>query len=332
MSGLELAIVIVMLGLLFDYTNGAHDAANVVSTVIATRALAPFTAILLAAVLNAIGATQVGGVAKTITTGLIDPKAATQVMIICSLFGAIIWNLLTAYYGIPCSSSYSLIGGLIGAAFVNGGAAIIEWDGLMSKVLIPMVLSPLVGFGLAYILMKILYYFSADASGKKRAKTFRSLQVLSSSLVALAHGLNDAQKSMGIITLGLFASGILHAPIIPLWVILACALTMGLGTAIGGYRTIKTVGFKLTKIAPVQGFAIELSASSVILLASFLGMPISSTQMVVGSVTGAGTAKQASAVHWDVAYKLIGAWVLTFPIAGILAAGAYKMLNTFGIF
>lgn len=331
MVGIELAVLIVILGLLFDYTNGAHDAANVVSTVIATRALTPFIAILLAAVLNAIGATWVGGVAQTITTGLVDPKAATQIMIICALFGAIIWNFLTAFYGIPCSSSYSLIGGLIGAAFVQG-PDVIFWNGLLWKVLIPMVISPLVGFGLAFLLMKALYRFSPNPSGKGTEKAYRSLQVLSSSLVALSHGLNDAQKSMGIITLGLFASGILNTPLIPLWVILACALMMGLGTAIGGYRTVKTVGFQLTKIAPIQGFAIELSASAVILCASFLGMPISSTQMVVGSVTGAGTAKRASAVQWNVAYKLIGAWVLTFPTAGILSAGAYKMLNTFGIF
>ncbi len=320
---MELVILVVILGLLFDYTNGFHDAANVVSTVIATRALAPVAAITLAGVLNFVGATQIGGVAKTISSGLVESKDASQVTVLAALLGAICWNFLTWWKRIPSSSSYALIGGLLGASWVHQGAGTILWGNLLWKVLIPMVTVPGLAFGVSFVVMRAL--LDKDHSAR-RYKFFRHLQIGSACLVALAHGLNDAQKSMGIITLGLFAGGIISTLHIPWWVILACAVTMGLGTAFGGFRNIRTMGFSITNLDPVQGFAAESSASVLILTASFLGMPISSTQMIAGSITGVGSAKGREAVQWAVPQKLVVAWLLTLPGAGLVSAGVYTVI------
>lgn len=326
-SAIDMVIFIVILGLLFDYTNGFHDAANVVSTVIATRVLAPLTAIVLASFLNMLGATQISGVAKTITTGLVDSQAATQIMVLCALVGAILWNIVTWYLGIPSSSSYALVGGLIGAAWVAEGPGIVIWKGLLYKVAIPMVLSPIAGFFLGFLVMRGLIALLKRPSFRKKVGIFSHLQVASASLVALAHGLNDAQKSMGIITLGLFAADMIAKPSIPLWVIAACAIVMGLGTASGGFRIIRTVGYEITKLEPFQGFAAETSASCVILTASFLGMPVSSTHMIVGSVTGVGAAKGASKVRWSTARKMSYAWVLTLPGSALVAGMTYQAIK-----
>lgn len=315
-----LALCIVILGLVFDYTNGFHDAANVVSTVIATRVLAPLTAIVLAGVLNTVGATQVSAVAETITSGLVNSLVVTQYTILAAIVGAIAWNVITWYYGIPSSSSYALVGGLIGATWTSLGAKEVLWHGVLYKVALPMVISPVIGYFLGYLLMKALLTLQNKASKEKSSKLFNHLQIGSASIVALSHGLNDAQKSMGLITLGLFASKLISSQVVPLWVIIACAITMGLGTASGGVRIIKTVGFSITKLEPIQGFAAELGASAVILTASFLGMPISSTHMIVGSVTGVGAAKGVGAVSWKIFRKLSLAWVLTLPGSGLIAA------------
>jgi PiT family inorganic phosphate transporter len=327
LAPIDLVILIVILGLLFDYTNGFHDAANVVSTVIATRVLAPMTAIVLASLLNMIGATQISGVAKTITSGLVELHSSTQITVLCALIGAIAWNFLTWYFGIPSSSSYALVGGLIGASWMHEGSGVILWDGLLYKVVIPMILSPLVGFMLAYGVLKGLHWLLTWRKVKERI--FGHLQVASASLVALAHGLNDAQKSMGIITLGLYAGGIILKPTIPIWVIASCAIVMGLGTAFGGFRIIRTVGYEITKLAPLQGFAAEMSASCVILTASFMGMPISSTHMIVGSVTGVGVAEGPSRVKWGTGKKMVLAWVMTLPGAALVAALAYLAFKFF---
>lgn len=323
---MEWALLIVFLGLLFDYTNGFHDAANVVSTVIATRALAPLTAIVLAGVLNTLGATQVSGVAQTIAEGLVDPKMITQGMIIAGLVGAIIWNFGSWFFGLPSSSSYALIGGLIGSVWHGGGLQFVYWGQLLHKVVIPMVLSPLVGFLLAFLLMRILVFIGKT---KDNPKLYKHLQIGSASIVALAHGMNDAQKSMGIITLGLFSAGLIGSIHIPIWVILACALVMGLGTAFGGMRIIHTVSYKITHIAPIQGFAAEMSASCVILAASFLGMPLSSTQMIVGSVTGVGAAKGKGRIKWEVGRNIILTWLLTLPGSALLSALINKLFSMF---
>lgn len=326
---IELVILIVILGLLFDYTNGFHDAANVVSTVIATKVLAPLTAIVLASFLNFLGATQISGVAQTITTGLVDLQSASQITVLCALIGAIFWNFLTWYCGLPSSSSYALVGGLIGASWVHEGFRSILWNGVLYKVMIPMVLSPLAGFILSFLALRGIKALMRFAFFKHRKGMFSHLQVASASLVALSHGLNDAQKSMGIITLGLYTGGLLVHPHIPIWVIAACAIVMGLGTASGGFRIIRTVGFEITKLHPLQGFAAETSASCVILAASFLGMPISSTHMIVGSVTGVGMAEGASKVRWSTGKKMVVAWILTLPGAGLVAALSYTVAKMF---
>ncbi len=325
---MELVILIVIFGLLFDYTNGFHDAANVVSTVIATKALAPLSAIVMAGVLNFIGATQISGVAQTIATGLVNPEYATQVVVLAAVSGAIIWNLITWYFGIPSSSSYALVGGLLGSAWMHSGIQNIIWSGVTYLVLLPMVLSPLIGFFLSFSFMKVLKYYLRNEESEKK-KIFNHLQIGSACFVALAHGLNDAQKSMGIITLGLFAGGIITSVTIPIWVILACAIVMGLGTASGGFRIIRTMAFEITKINSVQGFAAELSSSAVILSASFLGMPVSSTHMIAGSITGVGYAQHKNAVQWSTPRKLLVAWVLTLPGAGLVGALSYLFISLF---
>jgi inorganic phosphate transporter, PiT family len=320
----QLIIFIILLGLLFDYTNGFHDAANVVSTVIATRVLAPLTAILLAGFFNTLGALHASGVAKTIMSGLVEPQASSQLMVLCALIGAILWNILTWYFGIPSSSSYALIGGLIGAAWVEGGSSIVIWLGVIFKVVIPMILSPLIGFSLSYLWMRGLYALKIR---RGNPPLFRYLQMGSAGLVALSHGLNDAQKSMGIITLGLFSAQLIPTIHIPTWVILSCALMMGLGTASGGVRIIRTVGYKITKLEPIHGFAAEMSASCVILLASFFGMPISSTHMIVGSVAGVGAARGGQHVQWKTAQKLVVVWISTLPGAAIVSFSFYHLIK-----
>lgn len=317
---MEIVLFTVLLGLLFDYTNGFHDAANVVSTSIATKALRPAIAIAMATVFNFLGATQISGVAHTITTGIVEAHAASQLMVLAAVIGAIFWNLLTWYFGIPSSSSYALVGGLIGAALMEGGTAIILWKSFTAKVILPMVISPFVGFFLAWVITKMLFRLP-----KQDGKLFKFLQVGSAGAVALSHGMNDAQKSMGIITLGLFAAGVIHTSHIPIWVITACAIVMAIGTATGGFRIIKTMGYEITELKPIQGFAAEASSSLVILIASFLGMPLSSTHIIVGGITGVGAAKGRRHVRWITAKKLIWAWILTLPGAALASAAFFKL-------
>lgn len=326
---MELVILIVLFGLIFDYTNGFHDAANVVSTVVATRVLAPLSAIVMAGVLNFIGATQISGVAQTIATGLVDPLYATQIVVLCAVVGAIIWNLFTWYYAIPSSSSYALIGGLLGSSWIHKDISAIIWSGVFMKAILPMIFAPLIGFLVGIITMKLLFFYLRKNPESAEKGIFRHLQIGSACFVALSHGMNDAQKSMGLITLGLFAGGYLTSTTIPLWVILSCAIVMGFGTASGGFRIIKTMGFAITKINPVQGFAAEASASVVILTASFLGMPVSSTHVIAGGITGVGAAKGKAAVRWHVPRRLVIAWVLTLPGAGIISAIAYLIASRF---
>jgi PiT family inorganic phosphate transporter len=242
-------------------------------------------------------------------------------MVLAAVVGAICWNFLTWYFGIPSSSSYALVGGLMGAAFVHGGAEMIIWKNLIFKVIIPMVLSPLIGFFVAFMLMRLLLRLK---TGER--KIFKHLQLVTASCLALAHGLNDAQKSMGIITLGLLAAGVISTSHIPLWVIGSCAVMMALGTATGGFRIIKTMGYEITELKPIQGFASEISASVVILIASLLGMPISSTHMIAGSITGVGSAHGSKAVKWATAKKLVLAWVLTIPGAALVAGSVFHIL------
>lgn len=320
-------ILIIVLGLFFDYTNGFHDSANVVATVIATRALAPLSAIVMAGVLNFIGATQISGVAQTISSGLVKTTEATQIVVLCTVTGAIIWNLITWYYGMPSSSSYALIGALIGSAWAHEGFDTILWHGVVGKVLLPMFFSPLLGFLIAFIGMKILFHYLSKRPSLADRKLFKHLQIGSACFVALSHGLNDAQKSMGIITLGLFAAGQIAEPIIPIWVIFSCAIMMGLGTGSGGFRIIKTLGYSITDLNTVQGFTAELSSSIIILVASFLGMPVSSTHVIAGGITGVGTAKGHKSVTWKTPYRILLTCLFTLPGSAIVGSLLYFLIQ-----
>lgn len=322
-----LIILIIIGALAFDYINGFHDTANAIATVVSTRVLTPTLAILMAASLNVIGALIATHVAKTIASGIIDPNSATDVLILAAVIGAIAWNLITWAYGIPSSSSHALIGGLIGAAMARGGFALVEWNSLVGKVLIPLIGSPLVGFIAAFALMKLITAVLAGANPSKAGGAFRKLQLVSAGLMALSHGQNDAQKSMGIITLALFSHGIISKAEVPLWVKLACAITMGLGTAAGGWRIIKTLGHKIIRLEPVHGFAAETAGAAVIFTASHYGMPISTTHAITASIFGVGASKRTSAVRWQVAKSILLAWVITIPAAGTVAALSYLLLN-----
>ena len=319
---MTLVILIVIFGLLFDFTNGFHDAANVVATPIATKVIRPAVAIGFAALFNFVGATQISGVAETIATGLVEQELASQTMVLAAVIGAIFWNLLTWYFGIPSSSSYALIGGLIGSALIGSGLKAVLWKGVIFKVLVPMVISPILGYAVACGLMALLLKIS-----KKDRPFYKYFQITSSAIVALSHGLNDAQKSMGIITLGLFAAGLIQTPHIPLWVIGACAITMGLGTASGGFRIIRTMGFEITSLKPIDGFAAESSSSIIMLFASFLGIPLSTTHIIVGSITGVGAARDRRAVKWATAHKMSIAWILTLPGAALVSAIVFLVVS-----
>ncbi len=326
---LTLLIFTLAIALIFEFTNGFHDAANVVSTVIATKVLRPLTAIILAATLNLLGATQTSKVATTITQGLIPSSETTQFLILAALLGAIFWNLLTWYYGVPSSSSYALIGGLLGAGIKSLGIKAILWSSLVSKVILPMLISPLLGFFISLYFMRLLF---KTVSSHPSYAFFGRMQILSSSLVAIAHGFNDAQKTMAIMTLALYSAQQIPSLEIPMWVILICAITMGLGTAFGGFKIIDTIGFKITKLEPIQGFAAESTASVLICLASFLGFPLSSTHLIVGSVSGVGSAISIKNTSWTTAKKLIYAWIFTLPGAALASALIYMILGHLSIF
>lgn len=327
---LILIALVVVLSLTFDYINGFHDTANAIATVVSTRVLTPRAAILMAAVLNFIGALYSTNVAKTVAAGIVNPRDATQIVVLAAIVGAIVWNLITWYFGIPSSSSHALIGGLCGAAMVHGGFRVIVWHGLRDKVLIPLVGSPLLGFVMGFLLMLILFSTLANTHPYKVGAAFRNLQLLSAAAMAFTHGQNDAQKSMGIITMALVSQGWLHEPIVPKWVVLACATAMALGTSAGGYRIIKTVGHRIIRLAPVHGFAAETSAATVIFLASHFGMPVSTTHVISGSIFGVGASKRLSAVRWSIAQNMVIAWVTTIPSSGLVAALTYLLFRQVG--
>lgn len=324
-----LIVLIIISALAFDYVNGFHDTANAIATVVSTRVLSPTAAIVMAASLNVAGAMIATHVAKTIASGLVTTESATQPVILGAILAAIIWNLITWVYGIPSSSSHALIGGLIGAAIAHAGFGVVKWDGLMTKVVYPLVGSPLVGFLVAYLLMTLIAAVFKNANPMKAGGAFKKLQLVSSALMAFSHGQNDAQKSMGIITLALVSAGELSKAEVPLWVKIACALTMGLGTAAGGWRIIKTLGHKIIRLEPVHGFAAETSGAAVILVASKFGMPISTTHAITASIFGVGASKRLSAVRWKVARNVVWAWVITLPATATCGALVYWIVSLF---
>ena len=328
-----LLVVIVAFALLFDYTNGFHDTANAVATVISTRVLPPTFAIVMCAVLNFAGAFYSQNVAKTIAKGLIDSHAATQEVILAAIIGAIAWNVLTWYFGIPSSSSHAIIGGLVGATLVFAGSHAVIWKGVIDKVVLPMVISPLVGCIIAFSIMMLLFGLFANTRPSKVNGLFSWLQRISAAGVAFNHGQNDAQKTMGIITLALVAFHVMPGGKdvrIPTWVIASCATAMGLGTLSGGWRIIKTLGTRIIDLEPINGFAAETSASIVLATASYFGMPVSTTHIVVGSVFGVGIAKRLNEVRWPIAQRMVTAWVFTLPGAALVAGLSFFIIQLTG--
>jgi PiT family inorganic phosphate transporter len=318
----------VAVALAFDFTNGFHDSANAIATSISTRALSPRVALLMAAVLNMVGAFVSQNVARTVGKGIVALPTDSQTVVLAALIGAICWNLLTWYLGLPSSSSHALIGGLVGATLVAVGTSGVEWSGIWHKVVLPMVSSPLAGLLVAFLLMNLLLLLVFRYPPRPVNRTFRALQPISAGAVALAHGMNDAQKTMGVIWLALITSGHLskNAPI-PTWVILVAASSIALGTYFGGWRIIRTLGTKIIHLDPIHGFAAETSSAAVIWTASALGYPISTTQTITASIMGSGATGGLSAVKWGVAGNIVWAWLLTIPAAGLVAAGACFLIR-----
>src|ERR671923_781720 len=314
---------VVGVALFFDFTNGFHDTANSIATSVSTRALSPRAAVLSAAVLNFIGAFFFFKVAATVAKGIVNPDAITLKIVLAGLVGAITWNLITWYLGLPSSSSHALIGGIAGSAVAaTGGFGVIKWDGLKEKVLIPSLLAPLLGIvGAAALMTALLWVIRRRAPGTVN-RVFRRLQLVSGGFVAFTHGTNDAQKTMGIITLALISSGHLDAENfdVPLWVIVSAAAAMGFGTYAGGWRIIRTLGQRVAKLDPPQGFAAQTACASILWTTAHYGFPVSTTHTISGSVLGAGATRGFSAVRWGVAGNILLAWVLTVPAAGLIGA------------
>lgn len=324
---LALLITILVLAVAFDFINGFHDTANAIATVVATRVLTPAQAIIMAASLNFLGAMTGTAVAKTIAQGLVPTAYATQEAIIAALLAAIVWNLVTWYWGIPSSSSHALIGSMVGAVIAEAGFGAPYWGELTKKVILPLFISPLIGFLFAYLLMIVMLRIFIKRTPGDVQRTFGKWQVASSAFMAFSHGTNDAQKTMGIMTMALASYYGLEKMDIPVWVKLTAAIAMGLGTAMGGWRIIKTMGHKLAKLQPIHGFAAETAAATVIEVASRFGFPLSTTHVISSAILGAGASRRASAVKWGVAGNIVTAWLLTIPACMILAYGLFTVIH-----
>jgi phosphate/sulfate permease len=327
-----LAVVIIVVALGFDFTNGFHDSGNAIATSISTRALTPRVALAMAAVFNIVGALISTKVAKTIGSGIIDPPTGRSglIIILAALLGAIAWNLLTWWWGLPSSSSHALIGGLVGAALA--GAEGVKWSGVVDKVIVPMVVSPLIGFGLSYLFMLGLLWTFRKVNAVRANRGFRWGQVVSAATMAFGHGTQDAQKTMGVIALTLTVSGHLSTKEgIPTWVILSSAAAISLGTYSGGWRVMRTLGRRIFSLTPAHGFAAQTVASAVMLGTAAYGLPVSTTHVISASVMGVGATRRLSAVRWGVAGHIVLAWVFTIPAAASVAALMWLVLhNTLG--
>ena len=319
---------VVLLALAFDYINGFHDTANAIATSVSTRAIAPKTAVMMAATLNFLGAMVSTGVAKTIGGDIVtDPEMINGEIIVAALVGAIFWNLLTWWYGIPSSSSHALIGGIIGAVLISVGPEALQAGGI-GKIFISLVASPILALVLGYIVMKILLILFGRFSPIILNDRFRNMQLVSAALMSFSHGTNDAQKAMGIITLTLVASGHLQTLDVPIWVKIACATAMALGTAAGGWKIIATVGSKIFKLESINGFAADLNSAITIFTATLLHLPVSTTHVVSGSIMGVGTAMRVRAVNWSTARSMVFAWFITIPLSAGVSALAYVIIDT----
>jgi len=332
-------VALIALALIFDAVNGMHDAANSIATMVSTRMMKPFWAVMWAAFFNFIAFLFFGvAVAKTVGAGIIDKDIITLSVIFGALMGAIIWNLLTWWWGMPSSSSHALVGGLIGAGIAKAGGGSVVWDGTM-KTVAGIVLSPTVGMVLAMLMMLAISWMFRRVAVTTADKVFRPLQFVASSLYSLGHGANDAQKTMGIIAVLLYSQGLLEGADgangdklpIPLWVVISCQAAMGLGTMIGGWRIVKTMGSKITKLSMSQGFAAQTSGAIALFLATNYGVPVSTTQTIAGSITGVGIARGASAVRWSVARDIFVTWIVTIPAAATMGALFYGLASALGI-
>jgi PiT family inorganic phosphate transporter len=318
-------VLVVVLALIFDFLNGIHDSSNIVATMVSSRAFSPRAALGVTALAEFLGPLIFGvAVANTIGNEIVDPETVTIHVILAALLSAILWNLLTWYLGLPSSSSHALIGGIIGAVVVGAGWQAIQLPGL-EKVLIALLTSPILGFVFGYILLRLIFFLCWNATPKVNW-IFKRGQILAALALALSHGANDAQKTMGIITMALVTSGVLTAFAVPIWVIVLCAGVIALGTALGGWRLIRTLGGKFFKIRPVHGFSSQLASTIVILSASILGGPVSTTQVVSSSIMGVGAAERLNKVRWGVAQEIALAWLLTIPATTLVAAGIYWLI------
>ena len=345
---MTLFLFVLLAALVFEYINGFHDAANAIATVVSTKVLTPRQAIIMAAAGDLIGAFFGTAVAATVGKGLVDTNVVTMVTVLAALIGAIIWGLLTWWLGLPSSSSHALVGGLCGAALASakGDWYVLKWSsGLWPKVVLPMITSPILGFIGGVILMMLLTMVLRKVTPRRVGQIFGKLQLGSAAFMGLSHGRNDAQKTMGIITLALFtgtSTGLFqHAPAwlhflntpefrVPDWVILLCAFTMAAGTSSGGWRIIRTMGHKMVKLQPVHGFAAETTAAVVIQAASTLGYPVSTTHVISSAIMGVGATKRISAVKWGLVGRIVWAWVLTLPVTGLLGYGIFYLLHSAG--
>ncbi|WP_436855007.1 anion permease [Staphylococcus caeli] len=330
---LIITVAIVIFSLVFDFINGFHDTANAVATAVSTRALTPRTAILLASVMNFIGALTFTGVAGTITKDIVDPFKLQNglVVVLAAIIAAILWNLITWYYGIPSSSSHALIGSIAGAAIASQGSfAVLHYEGF-TKIIIVLLVSPMIAFCVGFIMYSIVKVLFKNANLTKSNRNFRFFQIFTAALQSFSHGTNDAQKSMGIITLALIVANIQTGTSVEpqLWVKVACATAMGLGTAVGGWKIIKTVGGNIMKIRPANGAAADLSSALTIFVASSLHFPLSTTHVVSSSILGVGSSNRIKGVKWNTAQRMIITWVITLPISAVVAAIIYYIINVF---
>lgn len=321
-----LIVVVVLLSLGFDYINGFHDTANAIATSVSTRALTPKVAVFLAAGLNFAGAMYSTGVAKTIGGDLVkSAQMVNEQIIIAAMIGAICWNILTWWLGIPSSSSHALVGGVVGAVLVSKGVEALKIEGIL-RIVASLIVSPIVAMGTGFVIMMLLFWIFGRMSPAKINSKFKRMQILSAAMMSFSHGSNDAQKAMGIITLTLVSTGYLSSLEVPIWVKMAAAMSMGMGTAAGGWRIIRTMGGKIFKLEPISGFAADLNSSIVIFGATLLHMPVSTTHVVSGSIMGVGTAKRVRAVRWGVAQQMLIAWIFTIPSTALVSSIVYKII------
>jgi len=323
---LILFLLVVLAALVFDFINGFHDTANAIATSISTRALSLRTAIIMAAILNFAGAMVSTKVATTIGKGIVDPSQTTQMVVLAGIVGAIIWDLVTWYFGLPSSSSHAIIGGIMGAVIAHAGISNLHLEGL-KKIILSLFISPVLGTAMGFLFMVIFLWTLRNRAPHGVNKVFRKLQVVSAAFMSFSHGAADAQKSMGVITMALLSYGVIPTFEVPTWVKVACALAMAMGTAIGGWRIIKTVGRDFVKLYPINGFSVDMAASTVNLGAAALGLPTSTTHVITSAILGVGLSKRLSAVNWQIAYRIVWAWVLTIPASAVVSYITYQTLS-----